>query len=394
MGASADGTLVVVVGDPGERLETPPITVQLSAGSDTASATLLDDGQPPDAVAGDQVYTAAVEGYPRGEVLATLTDAEGRSLWSDTVPIEGSLGTPRISAILTDTYVRIEFDTVGGEIEPFPDEVIDPAAGFKQPAPGPEPEPMHLQMERDMEQLQMERDMDMSSRSRRDMDMSSRSRSGGSQPGALLLAGLVGFLIAVVAAVTYRLVRRSRPVTQPVGKPLPAPSLAGVPALLGERQVWAVPDPEALHVLVGVLARGVSGSAAVMLVPATTRRAEHLAAMVGVANVHWMVEDQPEVQQVLRAAKQLGPVAEVLVLVEGLDALEEPLDDEEPDAVLQELLDDAPRELGVLVLHADKEVELATKAVLVASERGLETQDGVLLLAVDPDGGSSLVLDG
>ncbi len=147
-----------------------------------ARCELLDDGVAPDAQKGDSVHTCALAGYPRGEVLATLTDAGGHQLWQDVVPIEGLMSAPRIAALLTGTHVRIALDTVGEidngreeEVEPpATEQAVDPMAGELQPDelhPVEMPSPM----------------------------ASSQPSAGSAGPLALLGAAALGFLAGLAA---------------------------------------------------------------------------------------------------------------------------------------------------------------------------------------------------
>lgn len=81
---------------------------------------------------------------------------------------------------------------------------------------------------------------------------------------------------------------------------------------------------------------------------------------------------------VTAAARVLQCSGPVLVLVDGTDALEEPLKSETPETVVQELLREAGDDLSVLMVVKEGDLP-SVQLRLEAREGGLGTADGVVV---------------
>ncbi len=365
-------SLVFVLGDPDGFLTSPPAKATATGAGGSVSFELIDDGQGPDAQPGDSVYTGSATGYPKGEVHISLTDQAGRSLWVDTVPIEGNMGTPRISAVLTSSHVRISLDTVGdigAEEDPAP--VGDVVEAPPPDEPPDEPPP----------------DDGRGPRGQSSSKGQSQSGAGGFGWLALLGAALLGFLGGLAARPARRLLGRkgtSRKLSN-AAPPPPAPLPDAHLALRGQQQIWGLPGEAPDLPALANLARSWAAGGTVLLVPQQDNRAPLSQLIAGVHGVYWLELDQPETRQILRAASTLsacgGDHLPCLLLVDGPGALEEPLEDEPLDAVLSELLEDleesAPPGLATVVLSPLAPLgEREPTMKLRRAESGLERPDG------------------
>ena len=365
VGAVPDGNLVLVMGDPGGRIEIPPASAQLEAGEELARCDLLDDGEAPDARAGDGNYTCALAGYPRGEVLVTLTDGQGQTLWQDRIPIQGLLARPRISALLTETHVRIALETIGEignddeQDEPLQNEAfVDPKADEAHPHNADAP--------------------------------SSPSSAQGSGLWGLLGAAGLGFLAGLATPPVVRRLRRSRGSLVCAAPAAPTPSSATLDRILGQRQVWVLPDASTARESLVALARALAGSRPVLVATQPQDRARVAGALAGVQGVYQLAGQQAEASELLRAAKRLG--RGIVLLVQGHAALEQPLEHEEHDIVVQELLADATAQVSVLVLATATEDQVREPtARLERADAGLVDAGGSVLLDPGPAGEALVV---
>jgi hypothetical protein len=354
VGSVPAGSLVFVLGDPDGYLGSPPAKATAEGGGHAVSFELLDNGQGSDAAAGDGIYTGSVDGYPNGEVRISLSDQAGKSLWSDTIPIEGNLGTPRISAVLTRSHVRISLDTVGEIVsveENDPNEEPPSSESPYEPSPDDGSNPNE-----------------------------GRSQRGASSFGwlALLGAGLFGFLCGLGAGPAWRLLGRGKKPGQLANAALPRsnPLPVELEVLRGQRQVWSLPDDTPLPPSLASLARSWAAGGMVLLVPQQDHRSQLTKLLEGLHGIYWLELDQPEVRQILRAAATVsacgGEHLPCLLLVDGPGALEEPLEDEPLEAVLEDLLEDleerAPAGLATVIM--------TTSAALGEHEPTLEIRAG------------------
>lgn len=172
--------------------------------------------------------------------------------------------------------------------------------------------------------------------------------------------------------------RRLRPLRalQPVGAAGTGPQ--GLPPVLGKTQVWTVPSADAVSPAALLLAHQLVGHAAVVVVPDPSRRALWSTRMAGRAAVTWLPTDRPMGADITAAARVLTGSGPVVIVVDGVGALEEPLKSETADTVIQELIRDAGDDLSVLVIAAQGAVQDAAVA-LQPVPGGLGTADGVVV---------------
>ena len=99
--------------------------------------------------------------------------------------------------------------------------------------------------------------------------------------------------------------------------------------------------------LLGVLREAV-GHGPVLLLPAPTRegglKAQPLPHVVRLRNA------QPDIPEICKAASGLQPLGRVTVVIDGAEALPEPLDGEAADAVIGALLDGLPEQVDAIAL--------------------------------------------
>ncbi|MFT5680271.1 MAG: hypothetical protein ACI8RZ_001177 [Myxococcota bacterium] len=85
----------------------------------------------------------------------------------------------------------------------------------------------------------------------------------------------------------------------------------------------------------------------VLLIPSASSRkelSEH-----GRTGMVWLEADRPMTRQIVQAVQALSGLGEPAAVIEGLEALEEPVEDEAPDALLVELRQSIPCRVVVLV---------------------------------------------
>ena len=195
--------------------------------------------------------------------------------------------------------------------------------------------------------------------------------TGGGGQWWLLPAGAFGVgLLAGLVPVALWARRRLRPLQalEPVGAAGSGPE--GLPPILGRKQAWAVPTGPDVPRASLALAERLAGHAALVVVPGEGRREVWRSRLAGRSAVTWLPADRPMAADVTAAARVLQNSGPVVVLVDGTEALEEPLKSETSDTVVEELLSEAGDDLSVLVVS--KEGELAEVAVrLTATEGGL-----------------------
>lgn len=174
------------------------------------------------------------------------------------------------------------------------------------------------------------------------------------QPDLILVALLLAAALAVGGGLGWfgirLLLRRlAAPATPSPFAGRGAPTVASLP-LAGEARVWLLPDAPTQRALLLWLAQRGAEAVPVLVVPAAGSRAWLAQALTGQAAVSWLPEDRPPSGELLYAAHGLHHGQPPLVLVQGLEALQQADDDEPQDAPLAELLSLRPPELGVVVL--------------------------------------------
>ena len=211
------------------------------------------------------------------------------------------------------------------------------------------------------------------------------------EPELILAALLLGLALATGGAVGWwavrlglrRLGRASTP--RPVAdQAAPAPLAPGI-ELAGRGQVWELPSAPWQRALIRHLALHSAAGVPVLVVPAPGQRDLLAQQLAGLAAVCWPPLDQPPSKLLLEATATLRHTLPPLVLVQGLEALQQAEPEEPHDAPLLELLAMRPAELGLLVLCTPDQPLSHTP------ELRLEA-DGAAL--VGPAGAPRIVFDG
>ncbi|MCK6505188.1 hypothetical protein L6R53_17615 [Myxococcota bacterium] len=359
-GPTGFGVSVTLPAAQGESL-----TVLLETGDGQETVLLMDDGQTPDMLAGDGIYMGHHFHAPEGDVAVTVQTPAGQVLWAQTVTVAASDATQILDVVLDGAAGSYTVK----EIMPPPANLAGapPTAGTAPPLLSPS-----------------------------GGDGAAVVPPGVLPPGALppgaggsratggLLpvvgAGAAGLLLGGVGALVVARRRRKAPLAW-VGEGRPAEAPADLPDLLGQRQVWTVPDEAAVGPAVAGLAERIAGFAVVLVVPRPQGRSELAGRLAGRPGICWPTKDRPEPRDLFPLAASLQVAGPVVLLVEGPDALDAPLKDEGPGAVVDELLAEAPAWLSVLVLaSAAWTGEARPSRTLVRLPDGLGPEGGPTLI--------------
>lgn len=327
---SSEG-LIVVLEDLSGRLDDAP-AVTLQGERFQQRIPLLDGGEQPDKVANDKVFSAWINPAPQAaEMQVALLDGD-TALWSDSAPLVGA--SPTIRMVLTPDDVLVVFDVP----EPAPPQDGPPPPG----APGEDTE----------------------------------AGTEGESPVALaLLSGTVGALLGglVVAGLVWR--RRSAAGTLvAVG----TPATEGLPGLPDGPISLEVPDVVDAHVVARLLALRAAESGPVVILPAPETRDRWAAAVAGRPGLSWLARDRPMATRVAAAVRALAGQRPVTLLIEGPDALEEPLEGEPADAVLREVMDEV-QEAARVVMVAPSNDGLSDALALTLDSEGLQGPTGTVV---------------
>jgi hypothetical protein len=319
--------LLFQIYDPGAALLAPPEVTLTDAAGVARAASPRDDGAMPDVHAGDGVYSAPVPDVAAGPLTAVIQ--AGADSWT-------VAGEQRVDDPLPRLIVIVE----AGEARIAPADAPIPGSPFAQghggdpssdqpmtgPAVGPGP--------------------------------------AGPAPGPGLLGGVVApVLISSLAFGAGLLVGRRggsrgprlQALARPGGGPLPP---------TGERRVaWSLPAGGDRVEQVAAVARAAAGRGLVLLAPAPDRRGALADRLAGWPAVLLPAADRLDPDTLLRALRGLQAVGPALLLIDGPDALEAPLDEEGPEAVLKELLDGGHGR-GAVVVLVEAASSLPTAAAL------------------------------
>ena len=285
-----DGLTLVIGGE----LSAPPVA--LVSGQPIA---LLDDGTAPDVIAEDGVYSGWApldSAADHQELTVTLQDHEGTVLWEDAIPAGDTQSRPLVKVLVSDRYAAVQ---VGFQ---------DRAVGVEAPPPAGKP--------------------------------ISRPAPP-TPPSGLLTTGLVAAIALVTGGLLGMRVQRRRQRTIPLTPVRPPSGGVSTP------EVWQISADVALSEVVTALATAWLESGPVLLVPqADSRPALSPQGQTGMA---WMSTDRPQTRHIVRAMSDLSILGTPAVVIEGLDALEEPVEDEPPDALLDEIQQQVSGRVVVLV---------------------------------------------
>lgn len=190
-------------------------------------------------------------------------------------------------------------------------------------------------------------------------------------PCSAVLAGATGgFLLA------RWLLRRLRPAARLVRQGAGSPLTHG---LAGRLAAWRVPDAEIRRTLLASLARELAADVPVLLAPLPDHRVWLEGALQGRPGVAWSRDLRPDPAALFDAAAAIRATGDPLLLVEGPSALGIVPPAEGEEDALEELFEDRPAPLGVLVLLLPREApEVGADLELLASEAGLVDGTGRL----------------
>lgn len=130
-------------------------------------------------------------------------------------------------------------------------------------------------------------------------------------------------------------IRRRRPRTHSRSLRVAPPTLGEISLLPGQLYTLSVPFPEAS---LPTLARTLSPQVQVLLLPAHWRAERIRTNLADCAHVHTIPTPRPGTDQIRQACARLHAVGPVVLLIDGLGALESPDVGEAPAAPLHELL--------------------------------------------------------
>ncbi len=315
--------LILVLEDRSGRIEDRP-AVTLQSERFQQRVPLLDGGETPDKEAEDKVYTAWINPAPQAaEMQVALLDGDA-PLWEDTAPLVGT--SPTIRMVLTPDDVLVVFDVP----EPEPPQDGPPPPG--SPGEGPSPD------------------------------------GDGESPVALaLLSGGMGAVLGALAVggVAWRR-RRAARTLRPVGTPAPS-SLPGLPR---GSLVLGVPESVDPHIVARSLALKAAQTGPVVVLPDPKTRDQWATAVAGRPGLSWMPQNRPMASQVAGVVRSFGAEQPVTLLIEGPEALEEPLEGEPTDAVFKEVLEEI-RSAATVVMVAPAATAFPGVLMLEPGDTGL-----------------------
>jgi chorismate mutase len=340
--------LVLVAWDPDQLIQGQALRVEIEADGDTTVLPLLDSGEAPDAEQGDGVYAAAAEDLEARSFVVSLYAGQAQLLWSDTIAYNDRNASHALLMQVHDPGVLIDIEPL--DVPSGVNEEGGPQAG---PGPAPSPPP----------------------------GGSVFDRAAG--PGGSLWAAALTLLTGVLLGLPlgYLLLRARRTRLRRSFPVLPPPPAGPLPPLLERRQVWQVPDVDALHTATVAIAQRMALSGPVLLVPDAEGQRDLEEALAGAAGIDSLDHDRPEAAKILRASRKISHGLPSLILVQGAGALEEALEDEPSDIVIRELVEARKSKASVLVLAMPEQLdELEPSARLSWGPGGLFTEDGSLAL--------------
>ncbi|MFT5686773.1 MAG: hypothetical protein ACI8RZ_007730 [Myxococcota bacterium] len=286
---SQSGLILVVGGE----LDGSP-----SAQVDSQAVILLDDGVSPDAISEDGVFSALVvleSLVSQEEMTVAILAHDTVMLWEDTIPAGSAQSRPLIKALVSNRDAAVQVSMLrleGGEGPPSPPPTRDTVA---PPAP----------------------------------------------PSGLLTTVLPMTIALVVGGLLGGMIQRRRSRRALL---VPVMPLSRRPATL---EVWSIPQAVELGAVAVGLATQQLSHGPVLLVPCATSR--QLMSQQGHVGMVWLASDRPETRQIVQAVEALSSLGRPVAVIEGLEALEEPVDDEAPDALLIEIRQSLPCMVIVLV---------------------------------------------
>ncbi len=319
--------------------------VRMQSSSDDLLVELIDDGRGVDAAAGDGILSAQLPGSLARGAAVRLLDEEDTVLWQDWLQVDDDVKQPRISFTFEGEQVQAVVLTQA--------DTKRHGGGQKLVAPPPPTQNVT-----------------------------------GLMVGMMLACLALGLVLGINLGpvLKRRLWRRKRSARSTNAAQVSLPT--GLPPLDRPR-LWVCPDDELRgQATMLVLEHLAQRHAVLVVLPA--QRLETCGPLLDRLPVIMVpTMGRPSVSQLLAAWLEGGSGRPPIVLVEGLDALEETMQDEPRDAVVEELLDEAPSDAPLLVLLSVQDLELLGDRVDLALRSlpgGLGPEGGPVLLGEHPDG--------
>ena len=335
-----DGLILVV----GEGLSAPPV-----AQVNGQPLVLLDDGKAPDVLAADGVYSGRsplAATMDHQDLMVTLQDREGTMLWEDAIPAGDIQYRPLVKALVSGQYAVVQVS--------FQDRKVDaeaPQLARKRPsrttpytlsAPYTAATPYTLSASYTPSAPHNPSALHTPSAPQAPSAAPQAPSAAAHTPAPrLLTTGLAGAIALVAGGLIGMQVQRRRRRAVPLAPVRPPSGIART------SEVWQLPASVVLSDIVASLATAWIETGPVLIVPqAASRPALALQGRTGMA---WMATERPQTRHIVQAVSGLSVLGTPAVVIEGLDALEEPVEDEPPDALLDELHQSISGRVVVLV---------------------------------------------
>ncbi|MDG1482270.1 MAG: hypothetical protein P8R54_21955 [Myxococcota bacterium] len=336
-----DGLILVA----GEALSAPPVA--LVSGQ---PLVLRDDGKAPDVLAEDGVFSGRMPlaaTMDHRDLTVTLQDRAGAVLWEDAIPAGDSQYRPLIKALVSGQYAVVQ---VSFQDRKFDGEARQPTrkppsrtAPYTLSAPYTAPTPYSLSASYTPSARHNPSALHTPSAPRPPAAPSASSAPPAPPAPAtgFLTAGLVGVIALVAGGLIGMWTQRRRQRAVPLSPVRPPSGIARTP------EVWQLPASVVLSDVVASLATAWIEAGPVLLVPQAASRP--VLALQGRTGMAWMATERPQTRHIVQAVSGLSVLGTPAVVIEGLDALEEPVEDEPPDALLDELHQSISGRVVVLV---------------------------------------------
>ncbi len=309
---------------------------------------LADDGEEPDRTSGDGVYTGRLELPSNSLSSFRLLDASGSELWSDSPMSGAAVAWTHVALAIENGRMIPEFRSPGGPNGAGGSSASGgPGGGAGRPTLGGQgtqtPSP----------------------------GFALRGWLG--LAAALLLSALAGALGAWIV--------RRRVRTAPSSRPLAGEGGSGGFALPAGPAYLTVEDDELRPRLLSALARALAPRGPVLLAPAPSRREVLASSLAGHQGVLWIEHERPAPYDLGRWSHDASSRGRPVILVDSVGALEAPAKNEDPQVLLDELLESVSEDGALVVLTRPGEPGYAPEGpILEPDEDGVRVQGGPLIL--------------
>ncbi len=321
------------------------VRVSVQEGEGIQLTELADDGRGVDASAGDGILSAlAPVSLARGAVVILL-DAEDTVIWQDRLQVGAEVANPRLDIVLDGAQVKVEVIT----------QARTRRQGGGQQLVAPPPPTQNVT---------------------------------GLMVGMMLACLALGVALGInIGPALARRIHRRRGGVVSLG-PATIALPPGTPPLDRPR-LWSCPDDGTRGQATMSLATHLAQQHAVLVVLSPERLAACRAELERLPTTVILATPRPGVARLIRTWRAQQGGRPVVVLVEGVDALDAREPEEPVDVVIEELLDDAPPDAPFLVLLSEHELGLLWNRVdlaLTAVPGGFGPKGGPAILATHPDG--------